>query len=617
MNDMELVALHIERFKSFRTKQTFVFPTNPGLYFLTSRNDLHPTLGANGCGKSTVWDALAWLWFDKTPQGLRAGDVCPWGMDGGVCVTLDYRVGGKPFTLGRTWKPNKWWLEHDGQVDTLVGDESNLALAHLGTTLDPFLHSVLMSQGQPMFLDLKPEPMSALFGKVLQLDHWVECSTKASRAASMQDSVSRTLESRVARLDGALKEAQASTVHETFAEWERQRNKELDSLEESHGALAAARKKERAALENLHHQVDKARTAESSARNKLEEAHTRADACGGVLRGAKQQESLIQSRLRDVLDDIEAVKHADKCVACMRLWDSVSRRQRLDALQERAGSMREEIQALGISRLQRNWEKELDAVDEAKDAHAKCFRDLQDLEAEQVRRSQFYTKLGRDMEDIERQAERLANQRNPAQTAQDDIKVRTRRLLQELQECEDQLQDSHGSFMRKQFWVRGFKDIRLQQISSALTQLELEVNSAVEQLGLKGWRIGFDADSETKRGTVKRGFCVSVLGPTNDKPVPWASWSGGEAQRLRLAGNLGLSNLIRNRCHVTLPLEVWDEPTQFLSGQGVTDLLNVLAQRAQDEQRQIWVVDHRSLGYGGFSGAVTVVKGRGGSRFST
>jgi DNA repair exonuclease SbcCD ATPase subunit len=157
-------------------------------------------------------------------------------------------------------------------------------------------------------------------------------------------------------------------------------------------------------------------------------------------------------------------------------------------------------------------------------------------------------------------------------------------------------------------WATWFKEIRLGLISEALDQLELEVNSCITRLGLQDWTLLFDVDKETKSGTLSRGFSVSVLSPHNDKAVPWEAWSGGESQRLRLAANMGLSNLIRQRTNSPLALEVWDEPTQWLSPQGVQDLMEALEQRAEDEHRQIWVLDHRTLGFSGFRGQVGAIK---------
>ena len=113
---------------------------------------------------------------------------------------------------------------------------------------------------------------------------------------------------------------------------------------------------------------------------------------------------------------------------------------------------------------------------------------------------------------------------------------------------------------------------------------------------------------------VSRGFAVHVRSPHNPRPVPWAAWSGGESQRLRLAAQEGLGNLIRASTGSDVPLEVWDEPTDGLSDSGISDMLDSLSARAASERRQIWVIDHRALDYGGFDGEVTVVKGPGGSR---
>jgi DNA repair exonuclease SbcCD ATPase subunit len=104
-----------------------------------------------------------------------------------------------------------------------------------------------------------------------------------------------------------------------------------------------------------------------------------------------------------------------------------------------------------------------------------------------------------------------------------------------------------------------------------------------------------------------------VQSPSNKQQVPFEVWSGGESQRLRLAAQMGLSNLIRSTSGTTLNLEVWDEPSQFISAGGVEDLLDSLRNRATQEKRQVWVVDHRTLGYSDFDNIITVCKNLDGS----
>jgi ABC-type branched-subunit amino acid transport system ATPase component len=78
---------------------------------------------------------------------------------------------------------------------------------------------------------------------------------------------------------------------------------------------------------------------------------------------------------------------------------------------------------------------------------------------------------------------------------------------------------------------------------------------------------------------------------------------------------MGLANLSRSRTETPFALEVWDEPTKGMAQQGVQDLLEALKTRAEQERRPIWIVDHNTLGFNGFSGQVCVVKKDGRSRF--
>jgi DNA repair exonuclease SbcCD ATPase subunit len=160
-----------------------------------------------------------------------------------------------------------------------------------------------------------------------------------------------------------------------------------------------------------------------------------------------------------------------------------------------------------------------------------------------------------------------------------------------------------------EYWAKGFKQVKLWLVEQALTELEIEVNSSLVLLGLQDWRIRFDVERETTSGTTSKGFTIFIESPlSGEQSVPWEAWSGGETQRLRIAGAIGLASLIRSRQGCECNLEIWDEPTAHLSEEGITDLLTFFETRARSLQRQIWLVDHRSLNAGNFDHEVTVVK---------
>ena len=164
------------------------------------------------------------------------------------------------------------------------------------------------------------------------------------------------------------------------------------------------------------------------------------------------------------------------------------------------------------------------------------------------------------------------------------------------------------------YWVKGFKRIRLFIIEQAFQTLEVEVNNALAALGMPDWSISFDVERENKSGGVTKGFTVLINSPRNAEPVKWESWSGGETQRLQLAGDLGLSNLIMSQAGLVSTIEFYDEPSTHLSKEGMLDLANMLHERAISDKKQIWIIDHAAItNFGEFKGIIHAEKTKDGS----
>jgi DNA repair exonuclease SbcCD ATPase subunit len=158
------------------------------------------------------------------------------------------------------------------------------------------------------------------------------------------------------------------------------------------------------------------------------------------------------------------------------------------------------------------------------------------------------------------------------------------------------------------YWKNGFKRLRLFLVHRVLSALEVECNAAANTLGLAGWNISLVSATETKSETTKLGVQIQVASPQSKEFVPWESWSGGEAQRLKLAIALGVARLIQRAAGVHWTLEVYDEPTQHLSPSGVEKLMESLDYRADATQKRIFVVDHTALTYSNFKAIYRAVK---------
>jgi DNA repair exonuclease SbcCD ATPase subunit len=127
-------------------------------------------------------------------------------------------------------------------------------------------------------------------------------------------------------------------------------------------------------------------------------------------------------------------------------------------------------------------------------------------------------------------------------------------------------------------------------------------------------KLRFDVERENKSGGVTKGFVVFVKSPSNTEPVRWENWSGGETQRLQLAGDLGLANLIMLQAGLSNTVEFFDEPSTHLSPEGMMDLADILHDRAITDGKRIWIVDHASItNFGDFEGIITARKDSDGS----
>ncbi len=604
---MRLQAITIERFGSFANKQRFDFPQAPGLYFMQGRNLANPRMGGNGVGKSTLWDALFWLAFERTPDGRKAGDVCNWRHEKGVKVELQYAdQDGQAVSVERTWKPNSWtYAAHEVQDLTKKGS-ANPFLADINASASIFQQCVLMAQGEPMFLDLKREAQAEMFSTVLGLDRWLELGNKASQLQRKADDECRRLESEVARLEGKT-EAQTD-YSQQHAEWESARELRIGDLMKDFEFCNSGLIADKAALEKVEQEIrDKEKDIEQwqFERKDLAPIIEKSEAELMIL---ERKGADLKQRVMAINDCVD-IHHGAECPSCGLSLDSNA------AEKVRVGMLAE------LEEITPQVKKILKQVDKARFENGELFGSREELDAQIAAHNVELDRLdskarslrnaislaNRRLDDIEDGVDLASKERNPFAAMQKEALERARIHQEQLAAAREALDKANEKYSLYGFWARsGFKDLRLQQIAEALAELEIEVNSSLTELGLEDWEMRFAVDRETKGGSIQRGFNVSVRSPTSPKLVPWAAWSGGERRRLCNAGNMGLANLIRSRMGVSIPLEVWDEPTEGLSPQGVKDLFNCLERRARVEQRQIWVIAHTAHDFGGFAGIVTV-----------
>jgi len=603
------LSITLTDFKCFTQTVTFDFPTDVGLYFVTGQNQVNPELEANGCGKSTIFcDAPCWCLYGKTPRGLKAGDVINWNS---ATARVDFKFGLKDHTyrVVRSQSPNSiiYSVDH-GDLKTITQIELDDLL---GLSYDAFCKAVLFAQFGETFFDLTPTEKSELLGAVLPLEVWEQASKKASNRAATVESHIQDLKELRANTKGRLESLEELDLEDKIEEWEAVRRQELSEVEQELLPLDEEESK-------LKRQGAKLQQEANGFTPTLAEIKTLLAESEAQYEQFRDQIMKIDRQVTAKTTEISMYEHSLK---------------ELGGLGKTCSRCKQEITEEHVEKERNRYQSKISdgfsAISTIKESKKALDRELKEaattvseVKAAQMDILQEYNDVIRRLDQVKYQAMDVLRQKkqkmvrmeklnaaiNPFVEQKKKILNEKRTLLSKLMEFKGQLTDLEQELDCVSYWVKGFKEIKLMIISDILMQLELEVNNYLHQLGLHGWKIDFAVDSTTKAGKIRKGFSVTIKAPHVESAVPWAAWSGGEIQRLRLAGTLGMADLML-ACNGLVPgLEIFDEPSQYLSNQGITDLIGVLRDRSRSTERQIFMIDHRSLDSTVFDGVFTVVK---------
>jgi len=607
---LEFQKLEIVDFKCF-TGTTILPLTNfqAGLHFLRGRNEFEPRLGSNGAGKSSVWDALCWCLFGKTPGGLRNPDIKPRQGKASTDVTCVLSIDGKTHTIQRTANPNRLWLNK-----AEVGQEEVEKL--IGFNFDVFTHTVLLGQGQPLFFDLPPKTKMELFATVLDLERWERRAAVANTKASDLDDQERSLQSELAsnlssqeEVDISSKEAKARSV-----KWEKEQQDRVNSYEieiqQHRQRLKQAQSsfdKAGAAYDVVVHTLDELRALTKKTTKYYSDL--RSDYAIG-----EASIKISRSTLNTLQKQISELGQGGTCPTCGQSVKGTDLAKHQRELFKEASALTKEINAWPPAELTND-------LGQAKVLLEDCERKEREYSAkEREERSvietltQTIADLKGSMAGLKASSNDRAREANPFAAQLQTHAKRLNELKADEADIKEEIIKLTRLMERTKFWVKGFKDVRLYVIDEVLSELELTTNAVLEEVGLVGWKVAYAIEKETKSGTIQRGLNVAIHSPTNKTPVRWESWSGGESQRLRIIGALALSEVLLNHAGVETNLEILDEPTQHLSAEGVRDCCDFLAARAKQLGRQCWYVDHQSVESARFASVVTVVKDKRGAR---
>lgn len=614
---MNFLWIKLQDFKSYRGEHVLdLRKFGPGLYYIRGTNKYEPDMGSNGVGKSSVWDAVHWCFYGASLRAVKSPNLAPWGKKGGTAVTVCLCLDGMTTKVKRTYKPNSLAVIQDKQ-ERGVTQEQLEDMLRLNS--ERFQQSIIFGQHSVMFFDLTPGPKLDVFTDLMGLNFWLERAehakhTTSELAVNFQELEHQQLtnETRIEELTAAIAEDEAAAVVEA-----QEQGKRLEAIRDGIRTLKAARDDVVQQYDGLSKKADDLSVRTKTEADILAVEQEKIDAVATEAAGLEAEVAKVQAEVAAINRQIARIKQAkDICPTCGQKIDNSHLKKELARLEvDRATFDKKETKlAAKLEALEKRYNYLKGGLEKAR---SKCVAHQQ-LEAVEYEIRQCQHSLQICDTKLESGQRALKDAKNQTSAYAERIQ-RNRAKLMELErilkKTKKQMQELEPLIPQAQYWVKGFKDIRLFEIDEALQALEVEVNNYLTGLGMENWTVKLAVERETKGGSISRGLQVFVdpgTGKENDVK-PWESWSGGEGQRLRLAGALGLANLILRQRGIETNIQVWDEKLYWLSGTGEEDMLQLLQEQAKQNGKQVWVIDQHALDYP-FDGVIDVIKDRKGSR---
>lgn len=602
--------IELEDFRSYVGKHRFEFG-DIGLHLLKGKNKHKPSLGANDAGKSTLWDGFCWVLTGYMVKKLRNNKAAPWAKPratsrGRVSFLRDK----KRYVVERTANPGKLLIN---------GTESGPGeLATLGLPpFEIFTQSVLMGQGKPLFFDLKGAERMELFSDTLRLSRWEERSKVASKKLDKLETDEKWTKQYIvtekSNLESVVKDLKETK--ERARTWEDEQDNKIRNRQEQI-------KKSNSQIAKLQKIKDEADLLTETVGLGMKEAKLDLDA---VMKAVDELQEDKAKNGSDMAGHTNAIKfhsealqglaNADECPTCHQSIKGSDLAKHRQEIVVKRNACRKKLAKLELDMkvIQADLDKTLRGRTMLGERHGNLFSKHQEAESTLRIATTDFANATALVNSLKRELAELDNAENPYSVIQVKLRKRRDELKTKIEGHEDDLAKVQKLLEPTKFWVKGFKDVRLQIIDETLHELELSTNYMLPEFGLDDWEVLYDIEKELKSGAVKPELNVRIYSPDSKEIVGWEELGGGVGQRLRLISALALSEVLLNHAGIITNIEILDEPTRSLNVEGVNDLCDFLANRAEDQKKSIWLIDHRSIESTAFSTVRTIVKDKNGS----
>ena len=627
-----MIRFHSVRIKNFRSyKQETLFIFNKDFNFIS---------GDTGAGKSSIFRAVIWALNGVDSEGIKGINLKSWNSKGACVVKLKFSINNTKYELIRQQGPNKLTINQEAVEQQYINDL-------FGFNVNLFNYILFMSQFSDQFIHATSTDKLNLFTTILELEKWDEYSNIAKeKVSNIEKDIQDSLINK-SRLDGKLESLKNSNFDKEIKQFDIDKNNQTKELNSDKKRIEKQIKTDNIKLEKLTYEYNELVEKYNSIETNEDEINDVIEELNDITKFIIENESDLKSLKHDInylsnrIEDLNKEYAAEvnnlqsntdtTCVTCGQkitkncIDDQIKTLKiKLDAkvksLTTKLKENKEEYSDLNRDLNQTKEEKSdiesrLKSLKEQdKDNQIK----LQDINNQVDNKNNQIGNLNRDIKDNERelsyinkQLNDLFNKSNPYLNKQNQVNQEIENLKDEYEELLDKIDDLEIKKSNNDFWRQAFKEIKLHITEESIKEFNFFCNDNLNKLDLIGWEIENSIDKVLKSGKIKKGFTTVIKTPENDKEMPLAVYSGGEHQRIKLAVVFALIDFLNSR--ISINIEVYDEPTQWLNDQGIDKLLDILEGRAQ--HKGVYIIDHRDFkSKGCFDNVYDIIKTNNGSK---
>lgn len=606
-----------------------------GLVLVQGKNNDDPAFDSNGAGKSSVFELLVWILFDKTVRGLSGDEVVNRNIGKNCVGFLDfvddsdnstYRIA--RYRKHSEHKNNAYIFKNGTNITPKSTKDANKMIETIfQIDYTSFTNSILFGQGLvKMFSVATDKEKKEILEKMLQMEDIKKCLDIAKKRLSEKNEELSRNETTANRIENLISEIETTIKSLQTAEKE-QAEKTQREIEELTEELQEAEKE----LEQFKVTTDSDRLeALELIKAKLDKKVKSFKQYEDAKFNIQSEISSLKSQAKRIVKESEKlVEEAEEIASgvnktCPTCGQSIADTK--EAIEEALGhivkkrkELRKERKELEekVTELQEDFEK-IEEVLSKKDAYVEKLDEVKgeisqitaSVRAEENLRKSLHNNVTR----IKSSIERLEKEKGKTYEALINQKEEQ---LTEQQKALKELQSQKGSLAVEvemlKFWVDGFGNtgIKSYLLDSVTPFLNKRANHYLSKLAGSTMMVEFSTQTRLASGELRDKFEIRLLNSVGGDS--YTSNSEGEKRRIDLAISLALQDLVRSRSNGRLNILLYDEIFDSLDSVGSENAITLLNEM-QNEVETIFVITHNDILKSYFDRYLIVTKEDGATR---